>query len=129
MARIAGVNVPTNKRVHVALTYVHGIGLTSSKNICKKIGIPENKIFKISGEVFNIACGGRISLLELWDAIASATGSKQKPIFTDPRQGDMPHSQASIHKAQTMLGYTPVTNFDTGIRKTVAWYQSQGEKS
>ena len=43
VARISGVNVPTNKRVHVALTYVHGIGLTSSKNICKKVGIPENK--------------------------------------------------------------------------------------
>ena len=43
MARIAGVNVPTNKRVLVALTYVHGIGLTSSKNICKKVGIAEDK--------------------------------------------------------------------------------------
>ena len=43
MARIAGVNVPANKRVLVALTYVHGIGLTSSKNICKKIGIAEDK--------------------------------------------------------------------------------------
>ena len=82
-----------------------------------------------SGEVFNIACGGRISLLELWDAIAAATGSKQKPIFAAPRKGDMPHSQASIHKAQTMLGYTPITDFDTGIRKTVSWYQSQGESS
>ena len=45
MARIAGVNVPTNKRVHVALTYIHGIGLTTSKNICKKVGILENKRF------------------------------------------------------------------------------------
>ena len=43
MARIAGINVPTNKRVLVALTYVHGIGLTSSKNICKKVGIDEDK--------------------------------------------------------------------------------------
>ena len=43
MARIAGVNVPTNKRVLVALTYVHGIGLTSSKNICKKVGVAEDK--------------------------------------------------------------------------------------
>ena len=43
MARIAGVNVPTNKRVLVALTYVHGIGLTSSKNICKQVGIAEDK--------------------------------------------------------------------------------------
>ena len=43
MARIAGVNVPTNKRVHIALTYVHGIGLTGSKSICKKVGITEYK--------------------------------------------------------------------------------------
>ena len=43
MARIAGINVPTNKRVLVALTYVHGIGLTSSKNICKKVGVAEDK--------------------------------------------------------------------------------------
>ena len=43
MARIAGVNIPTNKRVLVALTYVHGIGLTSSKNICKQVGIAEDK--------------------------------------------------------------------------------------
>ena len=43
MARIAGINVPTNKRVLIALTYVHGIGLNSSINICKKVGVDENK--------------------------------------------------------------------------------------
>ena len=43
MARIAGVNVPTNKRVHIALTYVHGIGLTSSKRICKTVEIGEER--------------------------------------------------------------------------------------
>ena len=43
MARISGVNVPTNKRVLIALTYVHGIGLNSSMNICKKVGVAENK--------------------------------------------------------------------------------------
>ena len=43
MARIAGVNVPTNKRVHIALTYVHGIGLTSSKRICKAVEIGEER--------------------------------------------------------------------------------------
>ena len=43
MARIAGINVPTNKRVLIALTYLHGIGLNSSKNICKKVGVAENK--------------------------------------------------------------------------------------
>ena len=39
MARIAGVNIPTNKRVHIALTYIHGIGDTSAKGICEATGI------------------------------------------------------------------------------------------
>lgn len=41
MARIAGVNIPTNKRVSIALTYIHGIGHTKAKDICAKVGIPE----------------------------------------------------------------------------------------
>ena len=43
MARIAGINLPTNKRVVVALTYIHGIGTNVSKDICKIIGIDELK--------------------------------------------------------------------------------------
>ncbi len=39
MARIAGVNIPTNKRVLIALTYIHGIGPAISKAICEKVGI------------------------------------------------------------------------------------------
>ena len=41
MARIAGVNIPTNKRVHVALTYIHGIGPAMAKEITGKLGIGE----------------------------------------------------------------------------------------
>jgi len=40
MARIAGVNIPTNKRVEIALTYIHGIGRTKAKEITAKLGIP-----------------------------------------------------------------------------------------
>jgi small subunit ribosomal protein S13 len=42
MARIAGVNIPTNKRVHIALTYIHGIGNTKAKEITTKLGIAES---------------------------------------------------------------------------------------
>ena len=42
MARIAGINIPQNKVVSIALTYIHGIGLHSSKRICKKLNIAEN---------------------------------------------------------------------------------------
>ena len=40
MARIAGVNIPTAKRVVIALTYIHGIGDTKAHDICEKVGIP-----------------------------------------------------------------------------------------
>ena len=42
MARIAGINIPQNKIVTIALTYIHGIGLCSSKKICKKLNISDN---------------------------------------------------------------------------------------
>ena len=41
MARIAGVNIPSQKRVEIGLTYIHGIGRTKAKEICQKVGIPE----------------------------------------------------------------------------------------
>ena len=43
MARIAGVNIPTQKRVLIALTYIHGIGRTSAAKICDDIGIPSER--------------------------------------------------------------------------------------
>ena len=43
MARIAGVNIPTNKRVEVALTYIYGIGRTNALNICAKVGLPSER--------------------------------------------------------------------------------------
>jgi len=43
LARIAGVNIPTNKRVEIALTYIYGIGRTKAKNICDGIGIPPER--------------------------------------------------------------------------------------
>ena len=43
MARISGVNLPTNKRVKVALTYIYGIGPTIAKEICKVAGISDDK--------------------------------------------------------------------------------------
>ena len=43
MARIAGVNIPTGKRVQIALTYIHGIGRSSAQKICENVGIPEER--------------------------------------------------------------------------------------
>ena len=43
MARIAGVNIPTQKRVEIALTYIHGIGRTKAKEICGSVGLPSER--------------------------------------------------------------------------------------
>lgn len=49
MARIAGVNIPTNKRVEIALTYIHGIGRTKAREICDRVGIPiQRRVFDLS---------------------------------------------------------------------------------
>ena len=49
LARIAGVNIPTNKRVHIALTYIHGIGDTVAKEITSSVGIdPARRVNELS---------------------------------------------------------------------------------
>ncbi len=51
MARIAGVNIPTNKRVAIALTYIHGIGQTSAEAIIDKLGIsPDRRVQDLSDQ-------------------------------------------------------------------------------
>lgn len=56
MARIAGVNIPTNKRVEIALTYIHGIGRTKAKQICETVGLPfERRVAQLTdAEVMRI---------------------------------------------------------------------------
>ncbi|MGI9406320.1 MAG: 30S ribosomal protein S13 [Hyphomicrobiaceae bacterium] len=56
MARIAGVNIPTNKRVVIALTYIHGIGRQFARDICEKASIPsERRVSELSeAEVIQI---------------------------------------------------------------------------
>jgi nucleoside-diphosphate-sugar epimerase len=79
---------------------------------------------KVSGEVINIATGGRISLLELVRTIQLILGSQVAPTFTDAREGDVKDSQADIFKARRMLGYEPSVPFEEGLRHTVAWFKS-----
>ena len=56
MARIAGVNIPTNKRVEIALRYIHGIGPAFAKEICEKVGVePARRVNQLTdAEVIKI---------------------------------------------------------------------------
>jgi nucleoside-diphosphate-sugar epimerase len=77
-----------------------------------------------SGEVINVAVGGRISLNQLFRTIRDLVGADVEPIYMDPRPGDVKDSQADIDKARRLLGYEPLVSFEEGLEKTVAWYRS-----
>ena len=79
---------------------------------------------KVSGEVINIATGGRISLLELVRAIQLILGTNVAPTFGPAREGDVKESQADIFKARKLLGYEPRVPFEEGLRHTAAWFKS-----
>jgi len=81
----------------------------------------------VAGETFNIALGGRVSLLEMIGALNAIMGTQIEPVFTDPRPGDVKHSRASIDKARAQLGYEPQVSFEDGLAQTVAWYADQGQ--
>lgn len=73
-----------------------------------------------AGQVFNIACGERWSLMELLKRLESALQREATVVFRDRRVGDVKHSQASIEKARQLLGYSPAIDFDEGIKRTAA---------
>jgi nucleoside-diphosphate-sugar epimerase len=77
-----------------------------------------------SGEVINVATGGRVSLNQLFQTIRDLVGARVEPIYADPRPGDVRDSQADIAKARRLLGYTPKVNFDEGLQKTIEWYRA-----
>ena len=76
-----------------------------------------------AGRFFNVACGGRYSLLDLLARIKDILGSDIDPIHEAPRPGDVRDSQASIEAAKNALGYKVLVDFDEGLRRTVQWYR------
>jgi len=78
----------------------------------------------VSGEVINVATGGRISLNLLFRKMRELVGADVEPTYTDPRLGDVRDSQADISKARRLLGYEPIVSFDEGLRRTVEWYRA-----
>ena len=77
-----------------------------------------------SGEVINVATGGRISLNQLFYAMRDVVGGTLEPIYGESRQGDVRDSQADIRKAEALLGYEPTVSFEEGLARTIAWYRT-----
>lgn len=89
---------------------------------------------KAINEVYNVAVGERTSIQELFEALQNGLSNFDtdikniKPQYGPERAGDVPHSLASIEKAQELLGYDPKYKFAQGIEESIAWYWAQMQK-
>ena len=79
---------------------------------------------KASGEVINVATGGRISLNDLFAEMKKIVGGGPEPNHVEERQGDVRDSQADIRKAEAILGYRPTVSFEEGLKRTIEWYRT-----
>jgi nucleoside-diphosphate-sugar epimerase len=79
---------------------------------------------RASGEVINVATGGRISLNELFYAMRDVVGGTLEPSYVPARDGDVRDSQADIQKAKDILGYQPTVAFEDGLARTIEWYRA-----
>lgn len=77
------------------------------------------------GQVLNISCGERATLLELVEEIQALLGISLRVHHAESRPGDIRHSQANIEKAGRILGYEPHLHFREGLAETVAWYRER----
>jgi nucleoside-diphosphate-sugar epimerase len=74
------------------------------------------------GQVMNVACGERYSLLDLHAELQRILNIEIAPTFEPERPGDVKHSLAAIEMAQVGLGYEPQVKWSEGLRQTAEWY-------
>jgi nucleoside-diphosphate-sugar epimerase len=82
----------------------------------------------VSGKVFNIGTGGRVSLNDVLRVLAKISGKTLDTKYDPPRDGDIRDSQADISQAKEFLGYDPQVSFEEGMSRTLEWYRSTQTK-
>src|SRR5213083_757609 len=78
----------------------------------------------VGGEVFNVGCGDRVSLLEIIAKLEAILGRRLVRRHGPPRPGDVAHTLADVSKGKRLLGYTPLVPFDEGFRRTVEYFRT-----
>ncbi|TKJ41541.1 LPS biosynthesis protein WbpP [candidate division LCP-89 bacterium B3_LCP] len=76
-----------------------------------------------AGEVFNLACGDRITLNRMVEEVEKFIGHKVKRQYDQPRPGDVPHSQADIERISNTFGFKPQVSFEEGLRITYEYFK------
>lgn len=118
MARIAGVDIPREKRLEISLTYIFGVGLTTAQKACEATGIsPDTRVRELTDE--------EVTQLRTWiDANAKTEGDLRRDISTDiKRKMEIGSYQGIRHRrGLPVRGQRTHTNARTrkGPKKTVA---------
>ena len=108
---------------------------TNSRDFCYVDNIVQANILagtstetSVTGTIYNCGCNGRTNLKELFAMIRDDLAkdvpelANVEPVFEAPREGDIPHSQASIDKIVAALGYAPTHQVAEGMAETVDWF-------
>ena len=117
MARIAGIDIPRNKRVVISLTYIYGVGLTTSKNVLKKCGISEDVRVKDLTDEQVVAIRSELDSLKLEGDLRRETSLNIKRLMEIGCYRGIRH-----RKGLPVRGQRTKTNARTrkGPRRTVA---------
>ena len=107
---------------------VHGEG-TQSRDFTYIDNVVEANLLAaradgVGGQVFNVGCGRRVSLLAIVEQLERLLGRRLERRHTPTRVGDVPHTLADIDRAKHQLGYSPLVDFDEGLRRTVEYFRA-----
>jgi nucleoside-diphosphate-sugar epimerase len=83
---------------------------------------------KVSGRVFNVACGEATTLNQVVEILGGIVGKKIPVTYSPGRVGDVKHSLADVGEARARLGYKGAVTFVEGLRRSVAWYAERQKK-
>jgi nucleoside-diphosphate-sugar epimerase len=99
-------------------------GFTYIENVMNANWLAAN-VKEAHGEAMNISTSNAVTVNAVVKAIAKLLGKENiKPSYVPPRPGDIKHSLADIKKAQKLIGYEPLVNFEQGIAKAIDWYKA-----
>jgi nucleoside-diphosphate-sugar epimerase len=108
---------------------------TQSRDFCyidntvaANLGAGDADAAKVSGKVFNVACGAATTLNDVARIIGELVGKPLTVGYAPSRVGDVKHSLADIAAARTAFGYTGAIDFAEGLKRTVAWYAAREAK-
>ena len=80
---------------------------------------------EVKGKIINIACGGRITINELFNSIRAIVGNDVQPTYREERLGDVRDSLANISLAQELIDYNPEVGIDDGLKITIDWFKKE----